>query len=114
MKFKIKYEGAKKEVKELMYISTSKDDIIKTQLQDIKIKEEKINELTAQKENFEVKLSEFITNYRLKEEELEEVFLTMEGIFEKKKNKYESHFCNLCQETQERFTQYSKKYKFKF
>ena len=114
LKFKINYEGAKKEVKELMYISTSKDDIIKTQLQDIKIKEEKINELIAQKENFEVKLSEFITNYRLKEEELEEVFLTMEGIFEKKKNKYESHFCNLCQETQERFTQYSKKYKFKF
>ena len=113
-KYKINYEGAKNEVKELMYISSSKDDIIKTQLKDIAMKEEKINELTAQKENFEYKLSEFITNFRLKEEELEEVFLTLEAVFEKKKSKYEAHFNNLSDETQERFTQYAKKYKFKF
>ena len=112
-KYKISYEGSKQEIKELMQISFGKDDIIAIQKRDNKLKDEQINELKLQKENLEIKLSEYITKYRIKEEEFEEVFLTIEGVFEKKKSKYEAHFVNLSQETQERFTQYSKKYKFK-
>jgi len=112
-KFKIKYEGEKDQVKNLMYINGSKDEIIKTHEQTINFKEEKIKKIKEQKENFEVKLGEYIGKYNMKESEIEEIFCIIEAILEKKKDKYNSHLETLSSENKERFEQLKSKYKFK-
>ena len=96
-----------------MYINGSKDEIIKTHEQTINFKEEKIKKIKEQKENFEVKLGEYIGKYNMKESEIEEIFCIIEAILEKKKDKYNSHLETLSSENKERFEQLKSKYKFK-
>ena len=103
----------KENMKEIMAINKSKDDIIKTQAETIKIKNEDIEKLKKMKEDLEVKFADMKSKYNLKEAELDEIFDIIEGIISKKKDKYEAHIEAVSKEVQERFHQLKKKYKFK-
>ena len=103
----------KQNLKEVMAISKSKETIIKTQADTLKIKEEEIEKLKKIKSDLEVKLGETKSNYNIKEVELEDVYSMIEAILTKKKDKYEAHYGVVSKETQQRFNQLKKKYKFK-
>lgn len=103
----------KQNMKEIMDINKSKETIIKTQAETLKLKNEEIEKLKKIKDNLEVKLGETKSNYNIKEVELEDVYSMIEAILTKKKDKYESHYGVVSKETQQRFTELKKKYKFK-
>ena len=103
----------KQNLKEVMAISKSKETIIKTQADTLKLKEEEIEKLKKIKSDLEVKLGETKSNYNIKEVELEDVYSMIEAILTKKKDKYEAHYGVVSKETQQRFNQLKKKYKFK-
>jgi chromosome segregation ATPase len=103
----------KQNLKEVMAISKSKETIIKTQADTLKIKEEEIEKLKKIKSDLEVKLGETKSKYNMKEVEIEDVYSMIEAILTKKKDKYESHYGVVSKETQQRFNEFKKKYKFK-
>ena len=103
----------KQNLKEVMAISQSKDTIIKTQTDTIKIKDEEIEKLKKIKNDLEMKLAETTSTYKLKEVEIEDVYSMIEAILTKKKDKYEAHYGVVSKETQQRFNELKKKYKFK-
>jgi hypothetical protein len=103
----------KQNLKEVMAISKSKETIIKTQADTLKIKEEEIEKLKKIKSDLEVKLGEIKSNYNIKEVELEDVYSMIEAILTKKKDKYEAHYEVVSKETQLRFNEFKKRYKFK-
>ena len=103
----------KQNMKEIMDINKSKETIIKTQAETRKLKNEEIEKLKKIKNDLEVKLGETKSNYNIKEVELEDVYSMIEAILTKKKDKYESHYGVVSKETQQRFTELKKKYKFK-
>ena len=96
-----------------MDISKNKDNIIKTQKKTIKNKDDEINELTLQKDNFQLHLSEYINKYNEKNVEIDEIFAVVESILAKKKRDYEIHLSNLYNELQSKFIEFSKHYKMK-
>ena len=104
----------KQSMKEIMAINKSKDEIIKTQADTIKIKNEDIEKLKKINDNLEFQLADIISKYKIKEAEMEEIYSIIEAIVSKKKDKYESHIASVSTETQERFKVLDKKYKFKF
>ena len=81
----------KQNMKEIMDINKSKETIIKTQAETLKLKNEEIEKLKKIKNDLEVKLGETKSNYNIKEVELEDVYSMIEAILTKKKDKYESH-----------------------
>jgi len=103
----------KQNMKEIMDINKSKETIIKTQAETLKLKNEEIEKLKKIKNDLEVKLGETKSNYNIKEVELEDVYSMIEAILTKKKDKYEAHYGVVSKETQQRFTELKKKYKFK-
>ena len=103
----------KQNMKEIMDINKNKETIIKTQADTLKLKNEEIEKLKKIKNDLEIKLGETKSNYNIKEVELEDVYSMIEAILTKKKDKYESHYGVVSKETQQRFTELKKKYKFK-
>ena len=103
----------KQNLKEIMAISKSKETIIKTQADTLKLKDEEIEKLKKIKNDLEFKLAEIKSNYNVKEVELEDVYSMIEAILTKKKDKYEAHYGVVSKETQQRFNEFKKKYKFK-
>ena len=103
----------KQNLKEIMAISKSKETIIKTQAETLKLKDEEIEKLKKIKNDLEFKLAEIKSNYNVKEVELEDVYSMIEAILTKKKDKYEAHYGVVSKETQQRFNEFKKKYKFK-
>jgi chromosome segregation ATPase len=103
----------KQNLKEVMAISKSKEIIIKTQAETLKLKNEEIEKLKKIKSDLEVKLGEIKSNYNIKEVELEDVYSMIEAILTKKKDKYEAHYEVVSKETQLRFNEFKKRYKFK-
>ena len=103
----------KQNLKEVMAISKSKETIIKTQAETIKLKNEEIEKLKKISSNLEVKLGETKSKYNILEVEIEDVYSMIEAILTKKKDKYEAHYGVVSKETQQRFNELKKKYKFK-
>ena len=103
----------KQNLKEVMDINKSKDTIIKTQSETIKLKNGEIEKLKKIQDDLEIKLGESKAKYNIKDVEIEDVYSMIEAILSKKKEKYESHFNVVTKETQQRFTELKKKYKFK-
>ena len=103
----------KQNLKEVMAISKNKETIIKTQADTLKLKNEEIEKLKKIKSDLEVKLGEIKSKYNIKEVEIEDVYSMIEAILTKKKDKYEAHYGVVSKETQDRFNQLKKKYKFK-
>ena len=103
----------KQNLKEVMAISKNKETIIKTQADTVKLKNEEIEKLKNINSDVEVKLGEIKSKYNIKEVEIEDVYSMIEAILTKKKDKYEAHYGVVSKETQDRFNQLKKKYKFK-
>ena len=98
---------------EILAINKNKEEIIKTQADTIKIKNEDIDNLKKVKNDLEVKYAEIASEYKIKEAELDEIYSIIEAILAKKKEKYEAHIQSVSKETQERFRLLKKKYNFK-
>ena len=111
--FKANYEGTKKEIKELMSINSNKDSIIKSQAETIRFKIEELQDLKKEKEEIQKKMAQYKTANAMKEDEFEHVLSLLEAILSKKKDKFNMHYENLGQDTQERVNELKKKYKFK-
>ena len=103
----------KQNMNEILAINKNKEEIIKTQADTIKIKNEDIDNLKKIKNDLEVKYAEIASEYKIKEAELDEIYSIIEAILAKKKEKYEAHIQSVSKETQERFRLLKKKYNFK-
>ena len=103
----------KQNMNEILAINKNKEEIIKTQAETIKIKNQDIEKFKKMKEDLEFKLAEIKSLFNVKEAELDEIYSIIEAILAKKKDKYEAHFNSVSKETQDRFSGFKKKYKFK-
>jgi hypothetical protein len=103
----------KQNMNEILAINKNKEEIIKTQAETIKIKNQDIEKFKKMKEDLEFKLAEIKSLFNVKEAELDEIYSIIEAILAKKKDKYEAHFNSVSKETQDRFNGFKKKYKFK-
>ena len=74
--------------------------------------QDKINEYKKSKDNLELLLNQNIYNFKMKEDEVDSLFMVFEAIISKKKDKYEHSFSKLSPESKEWFKLMSKKYKF--
>ena len=84
-----KLKESAKQINELNEISKSKDNLIKSQNDAIKMYEEKITDYKKLKEDLELSLAKNIYNFKMKEDEFETLLMVIEGIVSKKKDKYE-------------------------
>ena len=107
-----KMKEKNKQIDELNELSKSKDNLINTQNDNIKMYQDKINEYKKSKDNLELLLNQNIYNFKMKEDEVDSLFMVFEAIISKKKDKYEHSFSKLSPESKEWFKLMSKKYKF--
>ena len=101
-----------KQIKELDEISKSKDNLVKTQNEAIKMYEDKINDYKKLKEDLELSLAKNIYNFKMKEDEFDSLFMVIEGIISKKKDKYEHNLNKLSSDVKNSLQSLVKKYKF--
>lgn len=80
-----KLKESAKQINELNEISKSKDNLIKSQNDAIKMYEEKITDYKKLKEDLELSLAKNIYNFKMKEDEFETLLMVIEGIVSKKK-----------------------------
>ena len=101
-----------KQITELNEISKSKDSLINTQNDNIKMYQDKINDYKKTKDDLELSLAQNIYNFKMKEDEFDSLFMVFEGIISKKKDKYEHSITKLSPEIKENLQAMIKKYKF--
>ena len=101
-----------KQMTELNELSKSKDNLINTQNDTIKMYLDKINEYKKMKEDLEFSLAQNIYNFKMKEDEFDSLFMVFEGIISKKKDKYEHSISKLSPEVKDTLQTLIKKYKF--
>ena len=107
-----KLKEKSKQITELNEISKSKDSLINTQNDNIKMYQDKINDYKKTKEDLEFSLAQNIYNFKMKEDEFDSLFMVFEGIISKKKDKYEHSITKLSPEIKENLQAMIKKYKF--
>ena len=110
--FEMKIKETEKQINELSEISKSKDDLIQTQNQTLKTYEDKINEYKKMKEDLELSLAKNIYNFKMKEDEFDSLFMVIEGIVSRKKEKYEHNLNKLSPEAKTMVETLVKQYKF--
>ena len=101
-----------KQMNELSELSKSKDKLIDTQNDTIKMYLDKINEYKKMKEDLELSLAQNIYNFKMKEDEFDSLFMVFEGIISKKKDKYEHSISKLSSDVKDSLQALVKKYKF--
>ena len=101
-----------KHINELNELSKSKDNLINTQNENIKMYQDKINDYKKMKEDLELSLATNIYNFKMKEDECDSLFMVIEGIVSKKKEKYEHSLSKLSAEVKDSLQSLVKKYKF--
>ena len=101
-----------KQIDELKELTKSKDNAINSQNDAIKMYENKINEYKKIKDDLELSLNENIYNFKMKEDEVDNIFQVFEAIMSKKKDKYEHMLNKISTETKEQFQFLNKKYKY--
>ena len=107
-----KLKEQSKQITELNEISKSKDSLINTQNDNIKMYQDKVNDYKKTKEDLELSLAQNIYNFKMKEDEFDSLFMVFEGIISKKKDKYEHSISKLSPEIKENLQAMIKKYKF--
>ena len=90
-----KLKEAASQLNELNELYVSKEGLIKSQNDAIKMYEEKIGEFKKTKEDLELSLAKNIYNFKMKEDEDDNLFMVIEGILSKKKDKYEHNLNKL-------------------
>ena len=108
----IKLNDKIKQINELNEISKSKDSLINTQNDNIKMYLDKVNEFKKNKEDLEFSLAQNIYNFKMKEDEFESLFMVFEAIISKKKDKYEHSISKLSPDAKAQLQALIKKYKF--
>ena len=108
----IKLKESERQINELSELSKSKDELIETQNQTLKVYEDKINEYKKTRENLELSLAQNIYNFKMKEDEFECLFMVIEGIVSRKKEKFEHNLNKLSSEAKNMVENLVKQYKF--
>ena len=107
-----KLKESLKQISELNEISKSKDNLIDTQNDALKMYEDKIKEFKKLREDLELSLATNIYNFKMKEDEFDSLFMVIEGILAKKKDKYEHNLNKLSPEVKSSLQSLVKQYKF--
>ena len=107
-----KLKESVKQISELNEISKSKDSLINTQNEALRMYEEKINDYKKMKEDLELSLAKNIYNFKMKEDEFDSLLMVIEGIISRKKEKYEHNLNKLSPEIQTTLQSLVKQYKF--
>ena len=107
-----KLKETNKQITELQEISNSKDSLIKTQGEALKIYEDKVQDYIKQKENLEMSLAKSIYDFKMKEDEFDSLFMVIEGIIARKKDKYEHNLTKLSTDVKNTLQSLVKQYKF--
>jgi hypothetical protein len=107
-----KLEESIKQINQLKEISKSKDSLIDNQNDSLKMYSKKINEFKKMKEDLELSLAKNIYNFKMKEDEYESLFMVIDGIISKKKEKYEHNFNKLSPDVQTMLETLAKQFKF--
>ena len=108
----IQLKESERQINELSELSKSKDELIETQNQTLKVYEDKINEYKKTRENLELSLAQNIYNFKMKEDEFECLFMVIEGIVSRKKEKFEHNLNKLSSEAKNMVENLVKQYKF--
>ena len=107
-----KLEESLIQINQLNEISKSKDILIANQNDSLKMYSKKINEFKKMKEDLELSLAKNIYNFKMKEDEYESLFMVIDGIISKKKEKYEHNFNKLSPDVQTMLETLAKQFKF--
>ena len=107
-----KLKDSEKQISELNEISKSKDNLIQSQNNAIKMYEKKIEDDKKLKEDLELSLAKNIYNFKMKEDEFDSLFMVIEGIMSKKKEKYEHSLSKCSDDVKKSLQSLVKKYKF--
>lgn len=107
-----KLKETSKQITELKEISDSKDSLIKTQGDALKMYDEKVKDYIKMKENLEMSLAKSIYDFKMKEDEFDSLFMVIEGIISRKKDKYEHNLTKLSSEVKNTLQSLVKQYKF--
>ena len=107
-----KLKESVKQISELSEISKSKDSLIATQNEELKMYEDKIKDYKKMKEDLELSLAKNIYNYKMKEDEFDSLLMIIESIVSRKKERYEHNLNKLSPEIQTTLQALVKQYKF--
>ena len=107
-----KLKETSKQIIELQKISESKDSLIQTQNDALKMFDEKVKDYIKQKENLEMSLAKSIYDFKMKEDEFDSLFMVIEGIIARKKDKYEHNLTKLSTDVKNTLQSLVKQYKF--
>ena len=107
-----KLKESAKQLSELNEISKSKENLIKTLNDTIKMFEHKIQDDKKLKEDLELSLAKNIYNFKMKEDEFDYLFMVIEGIISKKKDKYEHNLSKCSEDVKKNLQSMIKRYKF--
>ena len=109
--FKSQFNEANLKVNQLNEITKSKDNLINTQNDTIKMYEDKIKDFNSDKDKLEMLLNSNIVNFKMKEDEVETILMVIECMLAKNKNKYEHNLNKLSNECKASINNMVKKYK---
>ena len=107
-----KLKESSKQIEELNEISKSKDNLISSQNEALRMYESKINDYKKMKEDLELSLAKNIYNFKMKEDEFDSLFMVIEGIVSRKKEKFEHNLDKLSPDIQSMLQTLVKQYKF--
>ena len=107
-----KLKETSKQITELKKISESKDSLIQTQSDALKMFDDKVKDYIKQKENLEMSLAKSIYDFKMKEDEFDSLFMVIEGIIARKKDKYEHNLNKLSIDVKNTLQSLVKQYKF--
>ena len=109
--FKSQFNEANLKVNQLNEITKSKDNLINTQNDTIKMYEDKIKDFNSDKDKLEMLLNSNIVNFKMKEDEVETILMVIDCMLAKNKNKYEHNLNKLSNECKASINNMVKKYK---
>ena len=108
----IQLKESERQINELSELSKSKDELIETQNQTLKVYEDKIKEYKKSKEDLELTLAKNIYDCKMKEDEFDSLFMVIEGIVSRKKEKFEHNLNKISHEAKTMVENLVKQYKF--
>ena len=109
--FKSQFNEANLKVNQLNEITKSKDNLINTQNDTIKMYEDKIKDFNNDKDKLEMLLNSNIVNFKMKEDEVETILMVIECMLAKNKIKYEHNINKLSNDCKASINNMVKKYK---
>ena len=107
-----KLKEAESKINELNEIAESREGVVKSQNDAIKMYEDKIKDFQKSKEDLELSLAQNIYNFKMKEDEFDIMFMVIESILSKKKDKYEQNLNKLSSDYKNYLQSMVKRYKF--